>query len=280
LKHQPKILSVEDLVATTLSVNKEFDGQVWWRGQRDTSWKLTPSIVRHPPNARSEQNLVARFMHKAPSRHASVPNVDDYAAWLFLMQHYRLPTRLLDWTESPLIAAFFASETDPSADAHPSAVHDSDGSLFALSPYRLNLDQAGRRELLLPNHDPADKIIRAAFVKKGKDSDKILAIRPSEVDQRLMVQLSVFTLHGSRRLLEDIPGFEIFIHKFIIPSHAKTAIRHGLKLLGVREMALFPDLEHLAKDIASTRFQGDSDPGDFPVLGTDTEEHWGESSSG
>lgn len=249
------IPDIQSLIKAVIEANDRFFGQVWWRGQRNKEWNLAPSVARLPHIARSEQSLIARFKHKAPSRHPHVPNTDDYPGWLFLMQHYRLPTRLLDWTESPLIACYFTSEIDPAAKEYPDKIHDTDGALFALSPYALNEKQVGDRVLLLPNDPLPSVLIKSAFDKSAKDREEILAIRPSEVDSRLMVQLSVFTLHGTRKLLEDNPAHEDFILKFTIPSDSKASLREQLKHLGIRESSIFPDLEHLAKDVASTRFK-------------------------
>jgi hypothetical protein len=171
------------------------------------------------------------------------------------MQHYRLPTRLLDWTESPLIACYFAAESDPATQEHPGDALDTEGSLFALSPYMLNDSQIHRSVLLLPDDPEPLASINKAFDRQLPEVHNILAVRPSEVAARLMVQLSVFTLHGGGRPVEDLPGYEDFLIKWDIPSGSKSKIRRQLKQLGVRESSLFPDLEHLAIDVASTRFK-------------------------
>ena len=208
--------------------------------------------------------MIARFRAKAPSRHHNLPPRDDLAGWLFLMQHYRLPTRLLDWTESPLVACYFAAASDPAIEDHPDQIEDADGALFALSPYVLNELSLGRRVLQLPDDPEAARAIQSAFRGSVSDPGSVLAVRPSEVDIRLMVQLAVLTLHDTKLPLEDLPLAGRFYRKFLVPLAAKQSLRNDLKRIGVRESSLFPDLEHLAHEVGSTKFGKPYPPADVP----------------
>src|SRR5580765_7717482 len=82
---------------------------LWFRGHRDSRWSLLPAIKRGYL-ADDERNFSNRFRSRAGTRHEMLPNYDDLPSWLSLMQHYGVPTRLLDWTSSPLIALYFALE--------------------------------------------------------------------------------------------------------------------------------------------------------------------------
>ena len=254
MNSQDTITDIKTLIRLVTDINARFKGQIWWRGQRDSSWGLTPSVFRKDTWARSERSFVARFQHKAPSRHPRVPPYEDRASWLFLMQHYRLPTRLLDWTESPLIACFFATQEDQAAKDHPYTIQETDGAIFALSPYRLNRDQIDSSTLVLPDDPKASIIIDRAFSSNGKDTPRVVAIRPSEVDLRLTVQLSAFTLHGGKISLDELPSSSDYLYKFNVPSNCKTSLREQLQHLGIRASSIFPDLEHLAQDVAETEF--------------------------
>lgn len=79
--------------------------ELWFRGLSSTDHQLVPSVYRHP-NA-NESSLLSHFQCLAPAYFASGAPRDDWE-WLFAAQHYGLPTRLLDWSESLATALFFA----------------------------------------------------------------------------------------------------------------------------------------------------------------------------
>jgi hypothetical protein len=247
------ITDITSLYAAVRKAKREFTGQVWWRGQRDYAWPLRPSLFRSPTGY-DERSAILRFKQRAFSRHPNLPTTSDLPSWLFLAQHYRLPTRLLDWTESPLIATFFACEQDECHINHSDLIPDADGALFALSPYRLNEVQVGKQGLLMPEDQQCLACLAPAFNENAQESARVIAIRPSEVDVRLMVQISEFTLSGYDVALEDLDKSAQFIIKFRVDQETKVALRGELKRLGIRLSSIFPDLEHLAEEITHVGF--------------------------
>lgn len=80
--------------------------QLWYRGVENTGWDLLPSIQRSKQRILNERYLTNDFYIKASQVLATCPDKKNYAAWMSIMQHYGLPTRLLDWSSSPLISVF------------------------------------------------------------------------------------------------------------------------------------------------------------------------------
>ena len=241
------INSLQDLLSFVYKVNEKASGQWWWRGQEESGWSLKPKVFRNENFMNNEKDRLLRFKKRAGIRHSSVPNQDQEIEWLFLMQHYGLPTRLLDWTESPLIACFFAVREIENTNG---------GEIIALQPYKLNIKTINKKALLMPEDSVSLELINNAYTGK-QDDQRVIAIRPFEVDIRQMVQLSEFTIHGSDNALEeDDEGTDAFLYRISISGKYKPKILEELKQLGIRESIIFPDLDHLTKEISNTDFIG------------------------
>jgi len=217
--------------------------EVWWRGHSRAEWPLVPGVHREDRGPKYEANISRRFLLKAHTRHSHCPPEDDLTAWLFLMQHYRLPTRLLDWTESPLIAAFFAASENETED----------GAIWALDPYALNASEIKHSVVLTASGNPARGFFEAAFEQTALKESRTAAVLGREVDVRMLIQQSAFTIHGTASPIEASRNADKFLRKFIVPADSKRAIAQQLSSLGIKLHTLFPDLEHLAQELATYR---------------------------
>jgi hypothetical protein len=132
-----KIDSLEKLIE--LVTTGDFGcGHVVFRGVTDTkNHKLFPSVGRIDQSILCglsindyERETLNRFKLRANSEITPQPK-DDWE-WLALAQHHGLPTRLLDWTSSPLIALYFATKPEIQDDGNLKKCNENGGAIYAL----------------------------------------------------------------------------------------------------------------------------------------------------
>jgi hypothetical protein len=235
-----------------------------WRGHANHRWKLTAEAFRQAKDGRhySEVTLIRYFMAQAESRSLRCPNINDNLGWLMLARHYGLPTRLLDWTNSPLVALYFASLEDPD---RPKA----DGCLWAISAGRLNEQMTGEHRLFAPDEQKIQDTANIAFEvgdlerrrKTKAINARTLASGTREIDPRILVQHASFTVHSDgtplcgvryklRRKGKALP----WRYCFRIPADRKKSLRNTLSNFAMTRASLFPDLGALAEHLKSVPF--------------------------
>jgi len=238
------------VLAISQGLRETQTGQLWWRGHGLKAWKLVPHVHRYcdKTGPQYERNIANKFSYLAPTRHTRCPPPGDLARWLFLMQHYGLPTRLLDWTASPLLAVYFAVWEDQYVIQN--------GAIWALDPFGLNGVTCGVNGLYTHGEPSVARLIEAAFMPGPPTEERAVALATEEVDFRMMLQQSGLTIHGSLRPLDELPnvGAAMLLQKFVIDGRAKVMIRQELEVLGIRERTIFPDLEHLARDLTRDHY--------------------------
>jgi hypothetical protein len=237
--------TLSDLVEATHIAERKLGAQVWFRGHAQNDWKLVPSAHRRHPDLESQ--FAHHFRFRAPSLAPNCPGHKDYVSWLPLMQHYGLPTRLLDWTESLLVAAFFAIPPTPIT---------SSAAIWLVSPGNLNEQSIGQ---LIPfaADERVGPLVSAAFSgKTNADNQHSIAVLAPRTDRRMAAQLGNYTIHGSRAPLEQHPAADQFLARILIPSTSQDRIRADLSVSGMRRSSLFPDLSNLATEISELKGLG------------------------
>ena len=223
-----------------------------FRGMGSDTHTLASSLVRlsngHPDPRRLEMALLRNFRKYA---HGEAGLSDSIWDWLALGQHRGLPTRLLDWTYSPLVALHFA--TDNPATFHVNGVVWCVNFVEAHKqlPPRLRrlLEQEGSDtftvEMLraFPSLRDFDALRREPFA---------IFMEPPAVDRRILNQFALFGLMSSpdARLDEWLERHPDLCRKVVIPAALKWEIRDKLDQANVNERVLFPGLDGLSRWLA------------------------------
>lgn len=193
-----------------------------FRGISRTNYNLIPKVGRNLPSPYAsaedyESELIAEFKRLGALHLSRTPEND--LEWLAIAQHHGLPTRLLDWTTNPLVAAFFAIEKS----------YESDSGIYVL-----------QRQLLNSNIDPEFDL------HYNEDDDEIKLFEPNHVTARIIAQRGLFTIHpGPTRSLESYAG--ISLNKLILKHQCKQQLRRILDSYGLNKAVLFPGLDGIAE---------------------------------
>lgn len=236
------IATVGELVSKMQEHLYNNNAPVWCRGQSDSDWQLIPKL-RRGGVPQSEVFLINRFKQNATLLLQKHPK-DDFE-WLFLMQHHSMATRLLDWSESPLVALYFAVTENEMKD----------GALWIMLPTVLNEKSNYRPDypLEVPSFD--DEALKSYLPEAVVSEHRsrlfpIAAIAPRN-SSRMQAQQGVFTIsHRENTPIEDVGAegaVRDHVWRYIVPKAAKQALVQELKLLGFSRFQLFPELDSLAK---------------------------------
>ncbi len=220
-----------------------------FRGLSRKDHDLTSSLVRlssgGADTTRLEMALLRNFRKYA---HAEGAHADSIWDWLALGQHRGLPTRLLDWTYSPLVALHFATE-------HPDDF-DVDGAVWCVNfvqanqrlPRRLKkiLEQDGSETLTVEmlggfrSLREFDALARDPF---------LVFMEPPAIDRRILNQFALFSLMSSPTARMDswLRAHPELCRLVVVPAALKWEIRDKLDQANINERILFPDLDGLSR---------------------------------
>jgi hypothetical protein len=213
-----------------------------FRGERDERWPLYSSLSRYLSAfgvhrhawPEQEARILRIFKRKAHHFVSHPPEPDDDFQWLALMQHHGAPTRLIDFTWSPYVAAFFALEGTVQ-----------DGVVWAMNKARVDV---GR-----PSMDPRLSGNFRRYFLQG-DRRFIWMGEPHTMNQRLIAQSGTFAVPG----VLDIPVENILkvedqrniLAKMVLANAVRETAMRELYRMNITYATLFPDLDGLARSLA------------------------------
>jgi hypothetical protein len=236
-------------------------GHLWYRGCGKVSYKLKPSLYRHKGSKTIEDFMsleklvLARFQQRSIPFHSR--SLSDPWEWLFLMQHYGVPTRLLDWSESPLMALFFAvTSARHSLGSRGRPVFNGDASIWILDPAQWNKRAVDLRSFVgsvLTTDDPNT----GAYKPVGDISTMKpfpIAIFGAHNSQRIVAQRGVFVCFGKdTRPMEVVYERERFpvdsLMRVVVKRERLPHMHEALRRHGLTDSVAFPDLDGLAREI-------------------------------
>jgi len=251
-----KIRSVNDLLTAVESHRaRARRTPIWFRGSTNGKHSLVPSLGRRPFKLDYESALINAFKQNAIQFVSDRPQSEW--EWLFLARHHGVPTRLLDWSESPFIGLYFAVNEVGLLRKNDSK----DGALWLLLPAELNL-QAGitlTNRLALPIFEDDNANLRN-YLPSVMASELATRLTPAagiaiRHSKRMQAQFSVFTVtHRDQSPIESLSDGR-HIGRYIIPAGAKARIRRQLEALRIDELGILPELDNVAR-LARRPYEG------------------------
>lgn len=226
---------------------------VWFlRGQSDATWQLRPSLLRiigdDRPNAQLAleiEDLALRLFQSQAHLYLKPDLIDRNSwaciAWWSLMQHYSCPTRLLDWTRSPYVAAYFAVDQQC----------DRDGAIWLFAAPALESVMLERYGAI--QYDRPGEFSLATAKCKG-----VYPVLGFQHTERSAAQQGVFTVatyiladHGVviGGALAGRPQYE-GLTKIIIPACCKQDILARLHTMNITAKTLFPGIDGVGRSVS------------------------------
>ncbi|WP_086639158.1 FRG domain-containing protein [Acetobacter okinawensis] len=231
-----------------------------YRGQADSEWKLQSALERAISLSWSHEN-VKKFEDFSLNQFKSKFSIYDREntrpasklSWLSAMQHYGIPTRLLDFTASPYVALYFALEN-----YNPYLKKD-------ISVFAINYDQFRQKsfEYIKKNNNDFNFSIDNLLENQDQIFDKFVDLRshnivwitePEILNVRLDRQAGSFLMSGNRDLrIEDALNLELYkncsFEKLIISHSLYREIFALLRKMNLNSKSLYGDLDGLARSI-------------------------------
>jgi hypothetical protein len=254
-------------IADSWAPGPENDQRLWFRGQASGEHTLLPSLYR--PNEKRwgyiESSLFEQFKVYGtpyiPNAAFLHPSSDWH--WYFLARHHGLPSRLLDWTESLLVATYFAIEESVSDIARPEfetqrrqplADCSAGPVVWVLDAGSINDAACSEDDVYIAGGPFTANYLPDAIENCAADCQnrEPIALLPPRANARIVAQQGVFTLHGRNDApLETIASESSKIKLASVPiaNGARCLILRDLLAAGVSRASIYADLDSVARDI-------------------------------
>lgn len=217
-----------------------------YRGMADARWGLVPSLNRVCAHDMSLERQMLRSFRKYG--YADLQHVSSFWQMLAMAQQFGLPTRLLDWTYSPLVAAHFATEDQET--------YDRDGIIWCVQIDRMNQQLPPPLKHML-QAERGNIFTMEMLDRMGDSFDALRAVspepfalffEPASTVNRIANQYALFSVCSDPAVtLDALPGTAPFFRRIIIPAAVKLEIRDKLDYINISERMIYPGLDGICK---------------------------------
>lgn len=244
-----------------------------YRGHSDhKKYKLLPGIFREKEispghitteYSQLEYNILSDFISEA-CRFVKDISVEDVPAWLEIAQHFGVPTRLLDFTENPLVALYFACIGSPEADAAVWIINESvyNKKFFSEGPLILAIKSKQMVSKIV-----SEEIVYLDYQVQHYNNPNYIQwpwiYKPHYREERMNLQSSIFMIWGANRnpLTNLINSHEFMVDKDVtnqeygiicsidIPANMKHELIEQLNLCGINEKFIYPGIDGIGRYI-------------------------------
>jgi len=271
-----KIGSISTFLTELAKIERTRDRLIFFRGHPKKSYAPLPSVFRNPGLIDNETTMLKELILRCPNDFTGDQSTFEC---LVKMQHYGLPTRLLDVTSNPLVALHFACQTQDK--------DDDDGQVLIFSSKLSEvkyfdsdtvsvISNISRRpiDFVVPSYPPSptkddiekfnkenDIPLLLHDIRQDKphfepiinpiDLERVICVKPKLDNPRLIRQEGAFLLFGCNGVKNKPANFstEIIVSKITINRDKKRELSDDLETLGISDATLFPEIERVASHI-------------------------------
>jgi hypothetical protein len=258
--------------------NQDLSSGSWvFRGESGAGRRLEPSIERLSRSRESnlsckEEYVRTEFKRKARHYLREQPDEEDELGWLAVMRHHGAPSRLLDWTRSPYVAAFFAAfEAKRNRPCAIWAINQG-----KLQQHALNMLRKPKAGQLLRERNPefedtdlrswngfisSPKNFEATFLNVMPPASLVAPVEPFQTNERMTIQQGLFLCASSLAFtfektlfctLHEAEAGTDWLLRFDIAPDARIGLLGELDRMNITEATLFPGLDGFARSLRTS----------------------------
>jgi len=245
-----------------------------YRGHSDRKYEIKPSLFRNDGWVQNEDKMFKELILENPNDFH-----DDESALenLVRMQHFSLPTKILDFTENPLVALYFACVGESEKDQNGEVVflsvpkkevkyYDSDTVSILSNLSKINTDtkkmDLSKDRKTFNETEEVLQLVHSIREEKSyfdplidpKDIDKTICVKVKKNNRRIIAQSGLFLIFGlisdpKKYIPSDWYAIKDNRERIIIDKSSKEKLLKDLSLMNISERTMFPDVEKTAKQI-------------------------------